>query len=113
MFSGAGEPQCVEEDATAGIAEKGSTGGDDDGKIDTRYVELAEHRLRVRIRFEIQPFGREPVAGQDFEQSPGIGREARSDQGQTGTDLREDGVAEQKGPENQLAQIELLGHDDT
>ena len=38
--------------------------------------------------------------------------EAGADQGEARADLRQDRVPQEEGPEDQLAQVELLGHDD-
>jgi hypothetical protein len=75
VLGGAGEPEGVEQGRWSGLRRRGPPGTMHDGEVLDGHVEPAEHGLGVGGRLEVQPFRREPVAGHDLEQSPGVGVE--------------------------------------
>jgi hypothetical protein len=94
-----------------GVPQHRPAGHDNDRQIGDRDIQALQDLLSFRRGFQVQPGPDQPVACQDLQQPPRIRVETRSDQRQAGAAAHQDGVTQQEGPQDQVAQPWLLRHD--
>src|SRR5262249_25438818 len=101
----------IEQRVDAGVAQQWATWDYHDRHVGQRYLQLAQQCLSRGVRLEIQPRRRQAVPRQRFEQPSRVDIESRAHQRQSGAETQQLRVSVQESTQDQLAQLELLGHE--
>lgn len=94
----------------ARIAQQGRVPPDHQRRLLRTDREAAQQRLGLLVRLQIDPAVRQPVAGGELAQPPGVGRIARADDAETGALPDEEGAAAQAGAQHHITKDGVPGH---
>jgi hypothetical protein len=83
---------------------------DHDRGVRRRQAELGRHSLGRRVGLEVQPPVREPVAGREVPDPPGVRGVFRADDAQADAEPDQDRAAQQVGTEDEVAERRITVH---
>ena len=75
-----------------------------------RQAELGQQGLGGRVGLKVQPPAREPVAGREVPDPPGVRGVPRADDPQAGPEADQDRTAQQIGAQDEVAERRIAGH---
>ena len=109
--SGAAHPKRPRQLGIARVAQHSIGTDEHDRALLRRHAEALQDLLRSRIRLQVDPVMRQPVADRELPQAPGIRRIARTDDPEPDPQPDHDRAPHDQRPQDQVAQHDVLSDD--